>query len=183
MNRICAQRRFDPSEHRQHERSAAVRHPTNANSIAWQHSLRVLINRADYQIGGGVALRLRTQAPPLWLAAVNFRAMSGSAAVSQNRPQGDVASSSPANPSLLITMLAAIAEFERELSTDERAAQAGDGRPPTVRPGSFVAAHPFARPTDPIARLARTREEGPCEGSGQAIDTSSPSTGVRRLRI
>jgi DNA invertase Pin-like site-specific DNA recombinase len=65
--------------------------------------------------------------PPLWLAAVNFRAMSGSAAVSQNRPQGDVASSSPANPSLLITMLAAIAEFERELSTDERAAQAGMG--------------------------------------------------------
>jgi hypothetical protein len=97
--------------------------------------------------------------PPLWLAAVNFRAMSGSAAVSQNRPQGDVASSSPANPSLLITMFAAIAEFERKLSTDERAAQAGDGRPPTVRPGSFVAPHPFARPTDPIARLARTARD------------------------
>ncbi len=43
--------------------------------------------------------------------------------------------------------------------------------------------HPFARPTEPIAHLARTREEGACEESGQAIDTSSPSTGIRRLRI
>ena len=34
----------------------------NENGIALEHSLKVLMNRADYQIGGGVALRRRTQA-------------------------------------------------------------------------------------------------------------------------
>ena len=40
--------------------SVLFHHPTNANSIAWQHLPKVLINRR-YQIGGAVALRLRTQ--------------------------------------------------------------------------------------------------------------------------
>ena len=42
--------------------SVLFRHPTNANSVAWQHLPKVLINRR-YQIGRGVALRLRTQGP------------------------------------------------------------------------------------------------------------------------
>jgi hypothetical protein len=42
--------------------SVLFRHPTNARSIEWQHLPKVLINRR-YQIGRGVALRLRTQAP------------------------------------------------------------------------------------------------------------------------
>ena len=41
--------------------SVLFRHPTNANSIPWQHSLD---QPADYQIGRGVALRLRTQGWP-----------------------------------------------------------------------------------------------------------------------
>jgi tetratricopeptide (TPR) repeat protein len=66
--------------------SVLFRHPTNANSIAWQHLPKVLINRR-YQIGRGVALRLRTQVAPEIAAAAGEE--NPTAPASQNKSNKD----------------------------------------------------------------------------------------------